>query len=84
MLDRQAEAYDVARIFARERAFFSWNLNNPLRAPHDAARAAVVMEAAIVVVILVTVALDLAPWSTSSLVVVCFSETLCMRAVHGS
>ena len=70
VLDRQAEGFDVARIFDRERAFFSWNLNNPLRAPHDAARAAVVMEAAIVVVIVVTIALDLAPWSTASLPVV--------------
>ena len=64
MIDRQLEGFDVARIFAREQRYFSWNLNNPLRAPHDAARAAVIMEVTILVVVLITVGTDVAPWST--------------------
>jgi hypothetical protein len=67
VLDRQAEGYDVARIFSRERAYLSWNLHNPLRAPHDAARSTVVMEICIVVIILTTVLSNVAPWSTASL-----------------
>lgn len=69
VLDRQVEGFDVARIFDRERSFLSWNLFNPLRAPHDSARATVVMEAAIVVVILVTALGGIAPWSTEALAV---------------
>jgi hypothetical protein len=69
VLDRTAEGYDVSRIFERERAVLSWNLHNPLRAPHDAARATVVMEFTIVTVILVTALRGIAPWSTDNRIV---------------
>lgn len=69
VLDRTAEGYDVSRIYERERAVLSWNLHNPLRAPHDAARAAVVMELMTIIVILVTALKGISPWSTDNLIV---------------
>lgn len=66
VLDRQVEGFDVALIFDRERPFLSWNLHNPLRSPHDAARTTVFFEAMILVVILITTVGNLAPWSTTS------------------
>jgi hypothetical protein len=65
VLDRTAEGFDVALIFDRERPFLSWNPQNPTRAVHDAARMAVVSEVLIVVVVLVTLLNDIAPWSTT-------------------
>lgn len=62
VLDRQAEGFDVAQIFDRERAFLSWNLHNPMRAMHDSARIAVVFEIVLVVVLFVTLLGNIAPW----------------------
>lgn len=56
----------MALIFDRERPFLSWNLHNPLRAPHDAARVTVFFEATILVVMLITTVGNIAPWSTHS------------------
>lgn len=56
----------MALIFDRERPFLSWNLHNPLRAPHDAARIAVFFEATILAVMLITTVGNIAPWSTHS------------------
>lgn len=66
VLDRQAEGFDVAQIFDRERAFLSWNLHNPMRAMHDAARFAVFFEVVLVVVLLVTLLGNIAPWYAKS------------------
>jgi hypothetical protein len=62
VLDRQAEGFDVAMIFERERPFLSWNLFNPMRAGHDSARMTVIFEAVIVIVLYVTLLADFAPW----------------------
>ena len=67
VLDRQAEGFDVAQIFDRERAFLSWNLHNPMRAMHDAARVAVVFEVVLVIVLLVTLLGNIAPWCAPAL-----------------
>lgn len=66
VLDRQAEGFDVALIFDRERPFLSWNLHNPQRAPHDAARVSVFFEGTILVVLIITTVGNIAPWSTTS------------------
>ena len=65
VLARAAEAADVARVFGREAPTLALPACRALAAPHAAARAAVLLEATILVVILVTALLEVAPWSTA-------------------
>lgn len=82
VLDRQAEGFDVAQIFDRERAFLSWNLHNPMRAMHDAARVAVLFEVVLVIVLLVTLLGNIAPWCAPALPCFVYSSPLRARPVH--
>lgn len=64
-----SEAFDVHAIFSREKAFISWEPFNPLGSPHHAARMAAVMELTLVLVVIISSAGTIAPWSTDSIYV---------------